>query len=327
MSNPTLETKPNLQSKASTPTTLKINLRDQLFQKRLAELRTFHAQHGHGSIPTPYPLNPPLGIWAANLRRQYALRQRAEEQDDYYNGYLTSSRQDQLLAVGFDFSSLTERQFQLRLEELEDFKGRYGHCMVPEKWEGNMALGVWVSNIRSLYKRKMEQDERPPPLQNNEKRKKGQSRKKLLSSKDKERQRSPRFSNLDDQRIQLLEDMGFVWSSTDRKWLEMLEWAKYYGVVRYETTKLEEYVNNDTDVSLLEGGDGDSAVIQVEKNGTKKYNETEQTLLIANYKQFVRNIQDQSLLPSFIHKMKYWRCYWMKRMHKMMHLSNVSSRQ
>ena len=34
------------------------NRHEVLFQKRLEELRDFHAQHGHGSIPIPYPPNP-----------------------------------------------------------------------------------------------------------------------------------------------------------------------------------------------------------------------------------------------------------------------------
>lgn len=49
------------------------NLRERLFQKRLEELYEYRKLYGHGSIPTPYPTNPSLGIWAANIRRQYTL--------------------------------------------------------------------------------------------------------------------------------------------------------------------------------------------------------------------------------------------------------------
>ena len=71
-----------------------------------------------------------------------------------YIGYLTPQRRTQLISAGFDFTSLTERQFQSKLRELEMFQERYGHCMVPEKWEENVALGAWVSNLRSLYRRR-----------------------------------------------------------------------------------------------------------------------------------------------------------------------------
>jgi len=312
VSSPTMETTAtatdydDLQTTTTTTTSKSQNLREQLFQKRLTELTTFHTKNGHGSIPTPYPPNPPLGIWAANLRRQYVLRQNAEQKGEGYIGYLTSSRQGQLVNVGFDFSSLTERQFQMRLQELEMFKERYGHCMVPEKWEENLALGAWVSNIRSLYKRKRLIDDK---TNIEKKQKKRRGRKTLLKSSRDERNRTPRFSHLDEERITLLEEMGFVWSSTDRKWLEMLEWAKVYGVVSHETKLLpggdgleedvyEDDVDNDGRASPMDGSDGDVA-IQLGQNGTAQHNHRNHTLLLANYQHFVHNIQDQSLLPSF----------------------------
>ena len=85
------------------------NLRERLFQKRLEQLYEYRKLHGHGSIPTPYPPNPSLGIWAANIRRQYTLY--SKQSNTPYTGYLTPSRQKQLLLAGFDFTSLTERQF------------------------------------------------------------------------------------------------------------------------------------------------------------------------------------------------------------------------
>ena len=37
------------------------NRHEILFQQRLLELKDFIAENGHGSIPTPYEANPPLG--------------------------------------------------------------------------------------------------------------------------------------------------------------------------------------------------------------------------------------------------------------------------
>ena len=114
-------------------------------------------------------------------------------------------------------------------------------------------------------------------------------RRRLLKSSShnlrKKRQRLPRFSHLDEHRIQLLEEIGFVWSSIDRKWLEMLEWAKVYGVVNH-VMKLhvaEEVI----------GGEN------VERNHSEQSIIHNRTLLLHNYHQFVQNIQNQSLLPSF----------------------------
>lgn len=293
------------QSNATTTSATRLNRNERLFQQRLAELREFRSEHGHGSIPTPYPPNPSLGIWAANLRRQHVLWKQSEEKrvaasSAPYIGYLTDQRRKQLSSAGFDFTSLTERQFQTRLGELKEFKERYGHCMVPEKWDENIALGAWVSNIRSLYKRKRSMQhqrqfheshlEEDPSHQNNRNGKHRQRRTLLKSSNPRtKRQRSPRFSHLDEERIKLLEDIGFVWSSIDRKWLEMLEWAKVYGVVNYHM-KLSEGV----------GGtyDEETSSAQEKLNGTQLSNQNS-TLLLDNYHHFMRNIQDQSLLPSF----------------------------
>ena len=131
-----------------------LNRNEQLFQERIQQLRTFQKKYGHGSIPSPYKPNPSLGIWAANLRRQHTLSLRAEKTNRPYIGYLTSERYQTLIKEGFEFTSLTERQFQLRIAELQKFKDRFGHCNVPEKWDENLGLGAWVSNIRSLYKRR-----------------------------------------------------------------------------------------------------------------------------------------------------------------------------
>ena len=110
--------------------------------------------------------------------------------------------------------------------------------MVPEKFEENPALGSWVSNMRSLYKRKrglpstsqieMEQEDLAH-IENGGKRTERRRKNILLQKltpKRRKQQRSPRFSHLDEDKIKLLEDIGFVWSSIDKKWFEMLEWAK-----------------------------------------------------------------------------------------------------
>ena len=208
-----------------------LNRNEQLFRDRIQQLRTFQKKYGHGSIPSPYKPNPSLGIWAANLRRQHALSLRAEETNRPYIGYLTSERYQTLIKEGFEFTSLTERQFQLRVAELQDFKDRFGHCNVPEKWDENIALGAWVSNIRSLYKRRRMQQQTysvqkdVPKKQKMVRRNRNILLHKVQPNKRK-RKRSSRFSHLDDERIQLLESMGFVWSANDRKWYEMLEWFK-----------------------------------------------------------------------------------------------------
>lgn len=209
---------------------------EELFQERLSQLDEFREKHGHGSIPTPYHPNPSLGIWAANLRQQNVMRKQAERKSIAYKGYLTADRKRELVKAGFDFTSLTERQFQTRIKELQEFKQRYGHTSVPEKYKDNMALGAWVSNLRSLYRRKLltpNNDDTDESLEE-EKVKRRRSRSLLRQTHHRvKRRRQPRFSHLNEDRIRMLEEIGFVWKNHDTRWYEMLEWAKTYGVAKY----------------------------------------------------------------------------------------------
>jgi len=279
-----------------------LNRNEPLFQERIQQLRTFQKKYGHGSIPSPYKPNPSLGIWAANLRRQHTLSLRAEETNRPYIGYLTSERYQTLIKEGFDFTSLTERQFQLRLVELQEFKVRFGHCNVPEKWDENIALGAWVSNIRSLYKRRhiQQQTNNKAVLKEDtpKKQKMVRRNRNILLHKAqpniKKRKRSSRFSHLDDERIQLLESMGFVWSANDRKWYEMLEWCKVYGILnRYlDDSKL---ISHDVDSS----DDSNGGEIDLQQATADIKNELNHTLLLDKYHHFIGNIQNQSIISTF----------------------------
>lgn len=288
------------------------NNRERLFQKRLEQLYEYRKLHGHGSIPTPYPTNPSLGIWAANIRRQYTLY--TKQSNTPYTGYLTPARQKQLLLAGFDFTSLTERQFQSRLNELLLFKKQHGHCMVPEKWESNPTLGAWVSNIRTLYRKKQRIDDDDASstnisngnVQNNRQRRKMKvllsSKKLMKKQKATKQKRSPRFTHLDEERINLLTQIGFAWSSIDKKWFEMLEWAKVYGVVNYQ-------VRQQSVPLSMEGGCDYVIYLEDDKKSSNTTTAMEQhqynkssyniTRLIKNYYTLVHNIQNQTLLSRF----------------------------
>lgn len=274
----------------------KMKRSELLFEQRLSELKEFIDKNGHGSIPTPYEENLSLGVWAANLRRQFVIREHSEQESTPYKGYLTQERLDILQQSGFDFTSLTERQFRIRLHELKEFKERYGHTLVPEKYEENMALGAWVSNMRTQYKKKREMDAQSDEENESAEENKGiikaRYSKNILeqetvpTKKRRRRQRSKRNSQLDDEKEKLLDELGFVWNAKDRKWFEMLEWAKVYAVINYE---------------LASSRDADSSIsLDVTESSFNRTNLDERdTLLLDNYYFFVKNIQDPSLLPYF----------------------------
>ena len=77
-------------------------------------------------------------------------------------------------------------QWQERFEELVEFRKEHGNCLVPHNWSGNRSLAQWVKRQRYQYKLKQE----------------------------------GRHSTLTDERLHVLEDMGFVWSSHRASWEE-----------------------------------------------------------------------------------------------------------
>lgn len=83
------------------------------------------------------------------------------------------------------------------VEELLKFKGRWGHCLVPNRYEENPQLGSWVSTQRRQYKQ-FQQDNAPPMTQD---------------------------------RIDFLESIGFVWATKDPRhvpWNQRYEQLKEY---------------------------------------------------------------------------------------------------
>jgi hypothetical protein len=113
------------------------------WSQRFEQLREFKLQLGHCLVPQRYAANPILGNWVSYQRHTYKLHQggkpspMAEECIKALNG------------VGFDWSGTS---WGLRFQELEDYKERFGICLVPRQYASNPKLGRWVSTRRYHYK-------------------------------------------------------------------------------------------------------------------------------------------------------------------------------
>jgi hypothetical protein len=97
---------------------------------------------------------------------------------------MTPHRIEQLESVGFKWAlqrHTTMRSWQERFEELKQYMAKHGNCNVPIRFKDNASLGQWVSTQRQEYGA----------------REKGQK------------------SNITDERIKSLEDIGFTWSLRD----------------------------------------------------------------------------------------------------------------
>ena len=92
-----------------------------------------------------------------------------------------------------------ERAWNDRYDELDVYKNKHGNCLVPQRYSKNKALGKWVDTQRTQYS---------------------------LRNKGK-------HSHLTEERIKLLEDLGFEWSPQDNSWNdrydELVEYKAEHG--------------------------------------------------------------------------------------------------
>lgn len=95
---------------------------------------------------------------------------------------LTNERINLLNRLDFPWTTRSEQLWNKRINELREFKEQNGHCLVPRSYANNPQLSAWVATQRKNYKRR-----------------------KLTTD-----------------RIQELEEMGFVWDY----------WDHYFRVIR-----------------------------------------------------------------------------------------------
>ena len=92
--------------------------------------------------------------------------------------------------------------WSVRFRDLVEYKKTYGHCLVPHNWSGNVPLAQWVKRQRYQYK--------------------------LLNQQGKKE-----ASTMSEERLQLLESMGFVWDSHKASWEEkfslLVAYQKQFG--------------------------------------------------------------------------------------------------
>jgi hypothetical protein len=150
---------------------------EQTWAMQFKRLSEFKRKTKHCSVPARYIDDPKLGHWVMTQRRQYHLMKKGKPTR------MTSKKIDQLEQLGFQWSVRPEPvgMWNKRFGELKDFKKLHGDCLVPQRYTLNPQLGTWVNTQRRHYK-----------LLKEEKR-----------------------SCMTQERLQELEEVGFVWSTID----------------------------------------------------------------------------------------------------------------
>jgi hypothetical protein len=124
---------------------------------RVDELQAYKAKHGHCNVPHAYEQNPALGRWDGNQRVARKMLNRGEDRPK-----ITAERVEVLDAMGLEWElHELQKSFDERVDELQAYKAKHGHCNVPMEWKENPALGRWVSRQRAARKRLDRGEDRP----------------------------------------------------------------------------------------------------------------------------------------------------------------------
>ena len=106
--------------------------RKEQWDTRFEDLLAYKAQHGHCCVPRTLPV---LGRWVKKQREQYKRLQRGTSSS------LTSDRLERLESVGFVWDFPKPDDWNMRFEQLYEYKLNHGNCMVPKKYAENPQLG------------------------------------------------------------------------------------------------------------------------------------------------------------------------------------------
>ena len=114
-----------------------------------------------------------MGRWCEHMREVYRRMQKGMKT----NANLSQGRIERLEVIGFQWQ--INATFEKRCFDLEIFKEEFGHCNVRRSYAGNPSLGQWCIDMNTGY-RKMQKGSTPN-------------------------------SNLSQDRIERLEEIGFQW--------------------------------------------------------------------------------------------------------------------
>jgi hypothetical protein len=201
-------------------------LADQQWQERFEELQDFHGTYGHVNVPEKYDVNQALAYWVTSQRKQHKKMQQRqssmrdsmtqlqdgdvdEEEEDGVDDeddlsspvpnttkrqpILSKNRIDALHGLGFVWN-IFDARWKERYDMLVKYKNKNEDCLVPAAYPKNPELACWVLNQRTQYRY----------------------------------YRNGESTGLTEDRIDKLEELGFVWHDREITWNKMLQWMEDY---------------------------------------------------------------------------------------------------
>lgn len=199
------------------------NLQER-WNEKFQELVLYEKEHGTLNVPLKCKANPALGRWVKKQREDYRGLGLAHP--------MPQERITQLNEIGFEWKvkddtnasadSLSTRFWNERMNELVAYKEEYGNCIVPGNWPKNPKLAGFVARVRRAFRMQQRQEGRDVKPSS-------------VAAKDVKKgntSSSPRFGWLTKERIEKLNEIGFVWAirkaSADELWEEKYQKLKAY---------------------------------------------------------------------------------------------------
>eukprot|EP00566_Odontella_aurita_P006390 CAMPEP_0113531498 /NCGR_PEP_ID=MMETSP0015_2-20120614/3528_1 /TAXON_ID=2838 /ORGANISM="Odontella" /LENGTH=587 /DNA_ID=CAMNT_0000430337 /DNA_START=76 /DNA_END=1839 /DNA_ORIENTATION=+ /assembly_acc=CAM_ASM_000160 len=147
--------------KSTKPLTAAAARNQETWNLRLEQLRQYHSENGDFAVPRKYEANPQLGYWVNEQRKQIMFWVRGQPST------LTQERMGALFQMGFPLPRISTNPspvlnapvmvasagdaWNVRLNELREYRVQRGDYAVPRKYEPNPQLGYWVNEQRKQF--------------------------------------------------------------------------------------------------------------------------------------------------------------------------------
>jgi uncharacterized protein YbgA (DUF1722 family) len=116
---------------------------DKNWYQQYEKLVEFKRKNGNCLVPQKYQEDVSLGMWVY-MQRHY-----------HTNNSILQDRKDLLDELGFAWKppggGNKDKNWHQQYEKLVEFKRKNGHCLVPQGYEKDVSLGVWVRTQRHYH--------------------------------------------------------------------------------------------------------------------------------------------------------------------------------
>lgn len=117
---------------------------------RYSELVEYEKKNGHCLVPARFEENPPLGRWVSLQRVRHRAWKEGFELTSSRSSAMTADQVALLESIGFAWA--VKNEWDLRYQQLVEYKKKHSNCLVPARFKENQSLGQWVASQRMRYR-------------------------------------------------------------------------------------------------------------------------------------------------------------------------------